>query len=891
VNLGENQAVVVQAPRTGSPSTMTQYWIRCLPHDFPVLQVNHAGNPNSGWYLTGNIIGATDHSDGYYAMILDGNGTPVWYKNTPDKAVDTELFQPNVLAWIPAVFNDPNEAFTLYNLSTQTYSTIAAPTPPTDLHELIQLADGSRVIISSPERTGVDLSSLGSPFNTTTNVIDCLVQRFDQWGNILWRWSEFDHNNLSEVQTYLSSINPYGNGLAADIFHCNSIDFDSATGNVLVSSRHEDAVYLISGAPDAHMIWKLGGTPSTKDATAQILTIQGDSLNGMSGQHDARFEPNGDISVYDDRSKVSGAARAVQYHIDTTAGTATLDFQYSAPDGQNSAATGSFRRYNNGNDNLVGWGIKAGSALTEFDASGKVLFDLSFPKGDMEYRVVKVDRSAIDANLLRMDAGVRTGGQYHPLASVRILDTRNRTGGVPAAPIGPGGSLSIRVAGAGGVPSTASAAVINVTITNTTAASYLTVYPTGVSQPLASDLNWVPGETVTNLVEVPLGVAGAVTIYNGAGSVDVLFDVAGYVSPAPASGSDGLYNPLVPVRILDTRNGTGVPMGPLGAGQTLNLQTTGQGAVPPSGVSAVVLNVTVTNATAPSYLTVFPTGTDPPPTSNLNFVAGQTVPNRVIVGIGAGGQVSFLNFQGSVDVIADVGGWFTDSSNPSAIGGTFVGVTPARILDTRNGIGLVNGLNGVGPVPTTPFGPGEGTMIQVAGQGGIPAMTDPNPPTAVVANVTITHPTVSGYLTAWPDGSTRPLASDLNWAAGLTVPNLVVVKLGSSGMADLFTAAGCVDAIVDVVGYYTGPLPTESSPLAPTPSCGVNGNPWGYNFSCCKLFTSPTSNFCSYFACTPNFQTGNGYVVECLDAKYSKSGGAQGACSNNGGVWRPLYAP
>jgi hypothetical protein len=473
---------------------------------------------------------------------------------------------------------------------------------------------------------------------------------------------------------------------------------------------------------------------------------------------------------------------------------------------------------------------------------------------------------------------------------VRILDTRDGTGGVPAAPIGAGGSLNVQVAGQGGVPATASAVVINATVTDTTAPSYLTVYPTGATQPLASNLNWVAGETVPNLVEVALGTAGQLTIYNAAGKVDVLFDVAGYVSPPPSSGSDGLYNPLTPARILDTRNGTGAPIGQLGADQTLNLQTTGAGGVPPSGVSAVVLNVTVTNASAPSYLTIFPSGASPPLASNLNFVAGQTVPNRVIVGVGTGGRVGFFNAAGSVDVIADVGGWFTDSSNPSASGSTFVGVTPARILDTRNGTGLVNGLNGVGSVPTTPLGPGESTAIQVAGQGGIPAMTDPNPPNAVVANVTITNPTASSYLTAWPDGSSRPLASDLNWVAGLTVPNLVVVKLGSSGMADLYSAAGCVDAIVDVVGYYTGPLPQASSPLAPTPSCSVNGNPWGYNFTCCNVIGSPPSNFCTYFNCIPSFPNGTGYVVECLDATYSKSGGIVGACSVHNGVWRPLYS-
>jgi hypothetical protein len=76
------------------------------------------------------------------------------------------------------------------------------------------------------------------------------------------------------------------------------------------------------------------------------------------------------------------------------------------------------------------------------------------------------------------------------------------------------------------------------------------------------------------------------------------------------------------------------------------------------------------------------------------------------------------------------------------------------------------------------------------------------PPIAVVINVTVTNPSAPSYLTAWPDGASRPVASDLNYAAGQTVPNLVVVKLGPTGSIDLYNAAGTADVIVDVVGWY-----------------------------------------------------------------------------------------
>src|SRR5207245_4940158 len=184
------------------------------------------------------------------------------------------------------------------------------------------------------------------------------------------------------------------------------------------------------------------------------------------------------------------------------------------------------------------------------------------------------------------------------------------------------------VAGAGGVPkmtepSPPSAVVLNVTVADATAPSYLTVYPTGVARPLASNLNFVAGQVVPNLVEVALGSDGKVAAYNNSGNVDVVFDVAGWVSTqgkAPAPDTAGLYRPLVPARLLDTRSGVGGST-TMVAGQTVSLQVTGNGNVPAPGVSAVVLIVTATNATAPSLLTILSTGGIKPQASDLNFMA------------------------------------------------------------------------------------------------------------------------------------------------------------------------------------------------------------------------------------------------------------------------------
>ena len=124
--------------------------------------------------------------------------------------------------------------------------------------------------------------------------------------------------------------------------------------------------------------------------------------------------------------------------------------------------------------------------------------------------------------------------------------------------------------------------------------------------------------------------------------------------------------------------------GPLSAGTAVNLTVVGRGGVPGSGVGSVALNVTVTNPTVAGFLTVWPAGADRPLASNLNFVPGQTVPNMVIVPVGANGQVSIFASSGSVDVIVDVLGWFPT-------GPSFTGLTPARLMDTRPGSPTTDG--------------------------------------------------------------------------------------------------------------------------------------------------------------------------------------------------------
>jgi hypothetical protein len=378
--------------------------------------------------------------------------------------------------------------------------------------------------------------------------------------------------------------------------------------------------------------------------------------------------------------------------------------------------------------------------------------------------------------------GVTFGSGYTPLSPARLLDTRTGTG-VPAGKLGPDGTINLKVTGVGGVPAAGVTAVaLNMTVTGASGPdSFLTVWPRGSPRPLASNLNFSAGVSVPNLVKAAVGPDGNVSIYNSRGTVDVVADVQGWYSN---TGGGSAFVPTNPTRVLDTRTGTGAPVGQVGPGGTIQLGVTGVGGVPASGVTAVVLNMTVDRATGPeSFLTVWPAGGPRPNASNLNFTSGPASTNLVVAQVGADGKVAIYNNTGATDVIADVAGWF------GPVGSRYFSISPTRILDTRNGTGTGT---------TVRLGPGGTIDLPVAGVGGVP----PSGVASVVLNVTVTDPTgPESFLTLFPSGTARPLASNLNFVAGETVPNLVVVRV-QNGRVSIFNNLGATHVVADVQGWF-----------------------------------------------------------------------------------------
>jgi hypothetical protein len=209
-----------------------------------------------------------------------------------------------------------------------------------------------------------------------------------------------------------------------------------------------------------------------------------------------------------------------------------------------------------------------------------------------------------------------------------------------------------------GVPANASAVVLNVTVTNTSANSYLTIWPVGGNQPVTSNLNWTPGATIPNRVMVPLGTGGQIDVYNLAGNTDVVIDVNGWFTNG-AQGTGYAFTGSTPTRIMDTRFNIGGYGSPFGPNTTRSLTVAGVGPVP-ADAKAVVLNVTVTDTSAQSYLTVYPGDIGSPPVvSDLNWYAGTTIPNLVVVKLGTNGAINIYNLAGNTDVVVDVVGWYS----------------------------------------------------------------------------------------------------------------------------------------------------------------------------------------------------------------------------------------
>lgn len=426
-------------------------------------------------------------------------------------------------------------------------------------------------------------------------------------------------------------------------------------------------------------------------------------------------------------------------------------------------------------------------------------------------------------------------GTFVSLAPVRLLDTRPGYQAIntPGVPVAQGAPLDLEVGPVAGVPIGAGSVVLNVTAVSPNLPGNLKVYPSDASAPSVSNVNFVAGQVVPNLVTVALSKASpgpqghikvAIDGWTGVSS-DVVIDIAGYYvggTGLPATQAAGTFVPLTPFRIYDTRGGDGAQPTPGGdvaipssAGSNgVDWQMAGLNGIDLTA-TAIVLNVTATQEAGPGYVAIRPGGsTGTPSVSNVNYVANQDVPNAVTVPLGTGAAAGKINIWtvASTHLIIDVAGYYT--SGTPTVNGAFVPVSPTRILDTRDpanqGVPVpdANQTNLVGIDGATPAG------------GGAPVLPADGV-AAVVMNMTVTNPDAPGHLTVFPsDLSSPPNSSNLNYVAGQTVPNLTIPKVGTDGAVGIFTQGANTDVIADVAGYFIGPKWNFTAAASPVGATG-----------------------------------------------------------------------
>lgn len=367
--------------------------------------------------------------------------------------------------------------------------------------------------------------------------------------------------------------------------------------------------------------------------------------------------------------------------------------------------------------------------------------------------------------------------QFIPVPPCRLADTRNPKGPFGGPRLSGGTSRDFAApAGGCGIPATAAAYSLNVTAVPSGSLNYLTVWPTGQSQPTVSTLNSADGRVKANAAIVPAGAGGAVSVF-ATDTTDVILDVNGYF--APVTDSTLAFYALKPCRVADTRGPKGPFGGPFlsGGAAGRDFPMTSSSCTLPDSALAYSLNFTAIPRKPLGYLTTWPAGQSQPYVSTLNAPTGVVTANAAVVPAGSGGDID-VYVSDDADLVIDINGYFA-----AAPGGLSLYATaPCRVLDTRLTTGAFSGkLSPPVNVPAAPCG------VPKAAQ-------------AYVLNATVVPRGFLDYLTLWPDGASQPLVSTLNASDGAITSNMAIVPT-SNGAIDAY-ASNPTQLILDSFSYF-----------------------------------------------------------------------------------------
>jgi hypothetical protein len=378
-------------------------------------------------------------------------------------------------------------------------------------------------------------------------------------------------------------------------------------------------------------------------------------------------------------------------------------------------------------------------------------------------------------------SGPPSATHFVPVTPCRIADTRNANGpfGGPAIA---GSTFRDFVIpnSACGIPPNAAGYSLNVAVVPRGTLGFLTLWPSGQSQPLVATLNSIDGRVKSNAAIVPAGLNGAVSVF-ATDTTDVVLDINGYFVPGSSPAALAFY-PLTPCRVADTRN----PAAPLG-GPSLAAQSTrsfpilGSLCGLPANAQAYSLNfAAVPRGPTLGFMTAWPAGQQQPLVASLNDPTGTVLSNAVVVPAGAGGAVNVFTTD-ATDLVIDVNGYFA----PQGPGGlSLYTVTPCRVLDSRL------------PAGAPPFSMTRAVNV-TASPCGVPAAAQ-----AFVFNATVVPPGFLGYITMWPLGQPQPLAATLNAYDGAITNNMAIVPTYPTfGSVYVFPSAP-THLVLDIFGYF-----------------------------------------------------------------------------------------
>jgi hypothetical protein len=287
---------------------------------------------------------------------------PIWWVRAP--GFNLRALTNGNLAW----FNGPSFQYELHRLDGSLIRTLRPVGLGPDGHDLQFLPNGDHLIAGRTQQEHVDASPYGK--SSDASVYSAELQQVTPNGQLAWDWQSQDHISLAETGRWWNERptenQPY------DIVHWNSIA-PAGSDAVVASFRNLDAVYKIRKST-GEVVWKLGGT-----RTPESLTTIGDFRSYTFGaQHDARLLPDGTLTVFDNRSRLSDPMpRAVRFRIDAQARTATMIESINDPAVHKSECCGSARRLPNG-DWLIDWGQARDHPIGGYEPNGDRTFLLTF---------------------------------------------------------------------------------------------------------------------------------------------------------------------------------------------------------------------------------------------------------------------------------------------------------------------------------------------------------------------------------------------------------------------------------------------------------------------------------------------------------------------------------